>query len=191
MGFTYKNVLALLNNQQIKELYLAHQQIVYQLALSYLQNIEDAEEITQDVFISFFKNFEQFEERSNLKTWIYRITINKCLDFLKAKTRKKRFAFVSSIFNQDQTIKHQSIDFDHPGVALENKENAAILLQAINQLPQNQRTVFLLSQTQGLGNKEIALVMGKTVGGVESLLQRAKVNLRKLLTNYYTLYRRK
>jgi RNA polymerase sigma-70 factor (family 1) len=181
----------LLNNQQIKELYLAHQQIVYQLALSYLQNIEDAEEITQDVFISFFKNFEQFEERSNLKTWIYRITINKCLDFLKAKNRKKRFAFVSSIFNQDQTIKHESIDFDHPGVALENKENAAILLQAINQLPQNQRTVFLLSQTQGLGNKEIALVMGKTVGGVESLLQRAKVNLRKLLTNYYTSYRRK
>jgi RNA polymerase sigma factor (sigma-70 family) len=180
----------LLNHLQIKELYLAHGKNVHQLALSYLQNIEDAEEVTQDVFVSLYQNYTQFEEKSALKTWIYRITVNKCLDFIKAKKRKKRFAVITSIFNKDQSVKHEKADFHHPGVVMENKENAAILFKAIEQLPENQRTVFLLSQTEGLGNKEIAVIIDKSVGAVESLLQRAKENLRKQLHVYYDNYQR-
>lgn len=163
---------------------------MHQLALSYLQNIEDAEEVTQDVFVSLYQNYTQFEEKSALKTWIYRITVNKCLDFIKAKKRKKRFAVITSIFNKDQSVKHEKADFHHPGVVMENKENAAILFKAIEQLPENQRTVFLLSQTEGLGNKEIAVIIDKSVGAVESLLQRAKENLRKQLHVYYDNYQR-
>ena len=109
---------------------------------------------------------------------------------ITSKKRKKRFAVITSIFNDDQSVKHEKADFHHPGVALENKENAAILFNAIGQLPENQRTVFLLSQTEGLGNKEIAVIIDKSIGAVESLLQRAKENLRKQLQEYYTNYRR-
>jgi RNA polymerase sigma factor (sigma-70 family) len=67
-----------------------HKDLVYNLALSYVQNSEDAEEITQDVFIAVYQSISSFKAQANIKTWIYRIAINKSLDFIKAKKRQKR-----------------------------------------------------------------------------------------------------
>ena len=61
--------------------------------LSYVQNTEDAEEITQDLFLEVYRSYENFKGESSLSTWMYRIAISKCLDFIKYKNRKKRFAF--------------------------------------------------------------------------------------------------
>jgi RNA polymerase sigma factor (sigma-70 family) len=69
---------------------------VYNVALQYVQNKEDAEEITQDVFIKVYDKHLEFKGDSALKTWIYRITINTSLDYIKAKTRKKKSCFLSS-----------------------------------------------------------------------------------------------
>ena len=65
--------------------------LVYNVALNYLQNIEDAEEVTQDVFIKIYQSLATFKEESSLKTWVYRITINQSLDLIKKKNSKKRF----------------------------------------------------------------------------------------------------
>ena len=76
------------NEKQFLEIYNEFSQLVYNLSLSYLQNIEDSKEATQDVFVKIHTKLEGFNNNSSLKTWIYSITINPCLDVLKSKNRK-------------------------------------------------------------------------------------------------------
>ena len=80
-----------INNSDFTSLYNEYSVLVYNVALNYLQSVEDAEEITQDVLIQLYTSLHKFQEKSTLKTWIYRITINKCLDFIKHKNSQKRF----------------------------------------------------------------------------------------------------
>lgn len=168
------------------DLYHEFKNMVYNVSLSYLQIVEDAEEITQDVFIEVHRSLKNFKGDSEMKTWIYRITVNKSLDFVRFKNRKKRFAFLTSLFHPDsEKLNIQPIEFIHPGVTLENKETSAILFKAINNLPENQKTAFLLSKTEGLSNIEISKIMQLSVGAIESLLSRAKENLKKKLITYY------
>lgn len=170
----------------LAEYYNQFHKMVYNTALSYLQNIEDAEEITQDVFLELHHSIAGFRAESSLETWIYRITINKSLDLLKYRKRKKRFGIFNSInLDQSAPLKIPESDFHHPGVVLENKEKAAILFKAIDTLPEIQKTVFILSKVEGLGNIEIGEIIKKTVGAVESLNSRARENLKKELFDYY------
>ena len=174
-----------LEETQFKEIYTHFNTMVYNLAISYIQNVEEAEEITQDVFIQVHESFSKFENNSTLKTWIFRITINKCLDHIKAKKRKKRMAFVSSLFNTSGQIIHESIEFQHPGIITEQKENASILFSCIDELPENQKTAFLLSKVEGLSNPEISEVMKTSVSSVESYIFRAKQNLQTMVKKKY------
>jgi RNA polymerase sigma factor (sigma-70 family) len=82
-------------------------------------------------------------------------------------------------------------NFDHPGIAIENQENAAILFQTINQLKDNQKTAFLLSKLEELSNAEIAAIMELSISSVESLIFRAKTNLKEKLSNKFEIYRKK
>lgn len=95
-------------NLSIKEIYDEHNGLVYNLCLNYLQNIEDAEEVTQDVFVTIFKKQEEFKSNSSLKTWIYRITINHCLDFLK---EKKRFGFIIPIYDNSESYSYSDFKY--------------------------------------------------------------------------------
>ncbi|MEI6312863.1 MAG: RNA polymerase sigma factor [Bacteroidota bacterium] len=160
------------------ELYNTYNKQVFNTALHYVQNIEDAEEITQDVFVSIHKSLDSFQENAKYSTWIHRITINKSLDYIKAKKAKKRFAFITSLFHKDEiTIKYDSINSNHPGIIIEQKEATDRIFKYINQLSDNQKTVIILSKIEGKNQKEIAEIMNLTVKAVESLLQRAKNNL--------------
>jgi RNA polymerase sigma factor (sigma-70 family) len=172
------------NEVFFEALYTDHHKMVYNLSLGYVQNAEDAQEITQDVFVEVFHALGKFKGESSPKTWIYRITINKSLDFIKYKKRKKRSGLMQSIFsNTGEQI--QIPDLQHPGVTLENKEKAAVLFGAINNLPEHQKTAFLMSKMEGIGNAEIGVVLGKSIGAIESLLSRAKESLKKQLEKYY------
>ncbi|MCX6183344.1 MAG: RNA polymerase sigma factor [Bacteroidetes bacterium] len=163
-------------------LYHQHKRMVYNLALSYLQNHEDAQEVTQDVFVSVHQSIEGFNKQSTFSTWIYRITINKALDFIRAKNRKKRFAFFSSLFHENSgEVKYESVGFDHPGVELENKEALENIFAQINTLPENQKTALILSKIEKLSQVEVAEIMNLSAKAVESLLGRAKENLMKKL----------
>lgn len=164
-------------NQTLKEIYDEHSGLVYNLCLNYLQNTEDAEEVTQDVFVKVFQKQGDFKNQSSLKTWIYRITINQCLDFLKAKKRKKRFGFIVPIYDNNTNLSYS--EFKHPGILLENKEATENLLKLINELPPNQKTALLLKVIDDLPQKEIADIMQLSEKAVESLLSRAKGNLKE------------
>ncbi|WP_219928758.1 RNA polymerase sigma factor [Flavobacterium pallidum] len=162
------------------DIYKEHHRRVYNFCLNYLQSLEDAEEVTQDVFVRIHLKLHTFNNQSQLSTWIYRICVNCCIDFLKAKKRKKRFGFLTSLFYEDSSeIRHEVGDFNHPGVALEQKEAVAALFAHIDTLPFNQKTVLLLSKIEQKSQKEIAAVMDISEKAVESLLHRAKENLHK------------
>jgi RNA polymerase sigma factor (sigma-70 family) len=173
-------------NIDFKNLYDQYVRMVFNLCLKYLQSIEDAEDLTQEVFITVFKSIHQFKGESKISTWIYKIAITKSLEFIRMKKRKKRFAFFQSIFsNEKGEINMSDVHFHHPGIQLENKERAAILFNAIDKLPENQKTAYILCKLEDLSYNEIAEIMKVTVPSVESLLFRAKQNLQKILGNYY------
>ena len=170
------------NEKAFAVLYELYSDKVYNTSLSYAKNVEDAEEITQDVFIKIYKSAATFKGESSLNTWVYRITVNTSLNFLK---KKNRFSLFKNI-----PTKSQSIDFEHPGVLLENKENATALYKAMDCLPSNQKTAFILSFIEGLPRQEVADIMKTSLKAVESLLQRAKKNLGVQLEKMYP-HRRK
>ena len=167
------------NEEAFKKLVSLFQEKVFNTAVNFLQNQQDAEDAAQEVFIQVYNSIGQFKENSTLSTWIYRITITKCLDHTRSKKRKKRFAFISSLFSEKNDLLYESPDFNHPGVQLDRKEDAAILFKMVNSLPENQKTAFLLNKIEGMSYIEIADVMKLSESAVDSLLQRAKQNLRK------------
>ena len=170
------------NKKVFSTLYKQFSEKVYNTALSYTKNTEDAEEITQDVFVKVYKGAAAFKGKSSLNTWIYRITVNTSLNYVK---KRNRFDFFKNALT---TL--QSIDFEHPGVKLENKENAAALYKAMDCLPVKQKTAFILSYIEDLPRQEVANIMTTSLKAVESLLQRAKKNMRSELEKLYP-YRRK
>lgn len=159
---------------------------VFNTCLGLLQNKSDAEDITQEVFIEIFISIEQFKRKSKLSTWIYRISVTKSLDLLRRRKRKKRFAFITSIFGDKGEIIHEHSDFIHPGVHAENRDLSAILFKAIDKLPESQKIAFNLNKVEGLSYSEIAEIMNISVSAVESLLFRAKKNLKIKLEKIYT-----
>lgn len=174
--------IAMGDHLAFRQLYEAFKDRVYNTCLSYLQQAEDAEEATQDVFTEIYHAAKKFQSRSSVQTWIYRIAINKCLDRIRFQKRQKRFAFISSLFHSDSgQLLHDPPFFMHPGVLMEQRERSVLLFRAINKLPENQRTAFILKQIEGLSQKEIAEIMQITEKAVEALLQRAKANLRNIL----------
>lgn len=157
-----------------KAIYDEYKNLVFNLSLQYVQNATDAQDVTQEVFVKVYQNLHKYDSATaSLKTWIYRITINQNLDFLKARRSKKRFAFITSIFGKEEEPAH----FDHPGVAMEDKDELKQLFALINQLPHRQKTALILSRIEERSQKEIAEIMGLSVKAVDSLVQRALANL--------------
>ena len=171
--------------QAFRELYSTFSDKIYNTCLGMLQQTDEAEDATQEVFIEVFRSASSFKGLSSLQTWLYRIAVNKCLDIQKKKKASKRFAFIKSIWGAEQDLQIDQPHFDHPGVLLENKEHAKVLFAAIKQLPQKQQAAFTLSKLEGLSYAEIAEVMQTTTAAVESLLFRANENLRHSLSVYY------
>ena len=174
------------DERAFKSLFNLYKSKVYNTAAGFLTNENDAEDITQEVFIQVFKSIKHFKEKSQLSTWIYRITVTKCLDMLRKKKAKRRFAFITDIFEkEDKESKESFVNYEHPGVETDKKELSAILFKEIDYLPENQRIAFILNKVEQLSYREISGIMDTSVPAVESLISRAKANLKKRLEKYY------
>ncbi|MUU78218.1 RNA polymerase sigma factor [Winogradskyella endarachnes] len=179
--------LKLKSTQAYSKLLDDFQQKVFSTCISFVPNKEDAEDIAQDVFVEVFKSIHKFKGDSKLSTWIYRITTNKCLEFIRKRNTKKRFAFLQSITGN--AIPMDKTDYftemNHPGILLENKELSATLFKAINSLPESQSVVFTLHKIDGKSYQEVADITNRSLSSVESVMFRAKKNLQSVLENYY------
>lgn len=178
--------IALQQESALAALYSEFGSRVYNTAIGYLQDAGAAEEVTQDVFVKIYQSAARFEGKSSVSTWIYRITVNQALDRLSYGKRQKRFGWMVALFKEDSSMPNVDLPhFDHPGVLLERQENARILFKAIESLPVQQKTAFILSFMEDLPRQEVAAVMQTSLKAVEALLQRAKANLRAHLEGFY------
>lgn len=138
---------------------------------------EDAEDISQEVFIEVYKSIRSFRGDAKLSTWIYRIAVTKCLDEIKKRKRLKRLTSLGKIMRFDEVanlIKGGTM----PDKYILEKERMKEVMQAMNTLPDNQRVAFTLSKIDGYTNKEIAEIMNNTIAAVESLVSHAKKKIR-------------
>lgn len=156
------------------------------LCYRFVHNREDAEDVTQEVFVQVYCSLENFRGDAKISTWIYRIAVSKSLDFLRRKKRKKRFGIIQRLFDEDATDQEFPLPvFDNPHTELEQKDRARILKWAVNSLPENQRIAISLNKYEGFSYQEVAEIMETSLSSVESLLFRAKKNLEKKLQKYY------
>lgn len=166
------------DNEAFYVFYLRYKDAVFNTCLAYLQHPEDAEEITQDVFLTVHQKAFGFQGKSRVATWVYRIAINQSLNKLQQRRRQNIF---SHAYAQTPDV----ADFRHPGILLENREKAAYLFQAIQSLADAQKTAFILCYIEALPQQEVADIMDLSLKAVESLLQRAKKKLRKKIISRY------
>lgn len=153
----------------------------------FVLNKEDAEDIAQEVFLEAHRSLESFRQESKLSTWLYRIAVTKSLDHLRKKKRKKRFSSLKRVIGFNDPVEALALPSvtETPVEVLSGNERMDVLQNALDTLPDNQKTAFLLSKYDGYSNQEIAEIMHTTVSAVESLVHRAKKNLQKKLEKYY------
>lgn len=157
---------------------------IHYTVLNILQDPDDAEDALQETFIQVYESMDGFKGESSLSTWVHKIAIRKALEKLrKRKTRQRLQSFIPWWMpNEKRSVDIGSLN---PGIAAENKEKATALYKAIAQLPEKQQLAFTLIRLQGMKHEEATEIMGLGIKAIESLLSRAKENLKKNLEQYY------
>ena len=168
-----------------------HKQVI-KTAFHFVQDMDDAEDLAQDVCIEILESADRFKGTSSLSTWIYRITVNKSLNFVRKNKRKQLVRQFETFFRKSDgnAVSIISEPAEHDST-YDNSEKRQILENAINSLPENQKTAFILNKYEELSYKEITEIMNLSLASVESLLQRAKKNLQKKLIVQFSEYANK
>jgi RNA polymerase sigma-70 factor (ECF subfamily) len=165
----------------------SYQLIVYNTCLGMLHDEDSAKDISQDVFIELFRSVHKFRGDSKLSTWLYRIAINKSLNFIRDNKKHSTLKSIQRFFSgeKDESIQIMDSSIRNPQEISEQNDHAIALHKALDTLPINQKTAFVLKNYDDLSYKNISEVMELSISSVESLIHRARVNLQKSLSNYY------
>ncbi|HXH69684.1 MAG TPA: RNA polymerase sigma factor [Pyrinomonadaceae bacterium] len=157
-----------------EEIYQRHHRRVYSICLRMLQNATEAEDLTQDVFIQLYRKIGSFRGDSAFTTWLHRLTVNQVLMHFRKrnvkfeKTTEEGETPVQVVGGTENPRKMPVVD----KIAIEN---------AIAQLPNGYRNVFVLHDVEGYEHEEVAKILGCSVGTSKSQLHKARLKLRKLL----------
>jgi RNA polymerase sigma factor (sigma-70 family) len=164
---------------------------VYKTCFGFLRNQHEAEDAAQEVFIEVYNSVKDFREEAQLSTWVHRIAVTKSIEAIRKKRRKKRLAFLlpDRSDEAEQFEVRDVSDSSNPVAVLENAERERVLRRALDALPDSQRVAFTLHNVEGMSYEEICKVMGNSLSSVESLIHRAKLNLKKRLYDYYSTSR--
>lgn len=168
-------------SQALDVLYERHIEKVYNTALHFLTNKEEAEEIAQDVFVELYRSANNFRGEAQVSTLLYRITANKSMDVLRKRNGSRTLKIVFSIFDQP---KDEGRHFEHPAMLMEQSELNAEIFKALKKLNARQHQAFVLRYFEDLSQKEISAIMETSEKSIESLLQRAKSQLKIYLSDY-------
>lgn len=165
-------------------LFTRYQKRTYRLVQRFVSNHEDALDLTQDAFIRAYQGLADFKSQCQFYSWLYRITVNLCIDFLRKKARSEVMLYESDDSEEIPMANVPDLRSESPSKALENKELRSQLRKAIRRLPPKQRRVFILRHWDGLSLKDIAATVGRSDGTVKAHLFHAHRNLRKHLRAY-------
>jgi len=160
---------------------------VISTCMGFVHSEADADDTAQEVFIEVFTSINNFRGDSSLSTWIYRIAVNKSLNFVRSAGRRKLLSLFDSLLSDDNLSANEPLSGREscPDDGLKKSDQSRALQQAVDRLATNQRTAFILRSYDDLSYEEIAEVMKTTVSAVESLIFRAKQNMQKSLYGFY------
>lgn len=161
-----------------------YQQMVFRTCMGFVHSKDDADDLTQDVFIQAYQALARFKGDSAFSTWLYRIAVNASLNKIRKSPLKnflQRFENFTGKKDEHEAVVSVSTGED-PEKMLIRQELIEAVRHALDALPENQRIAIILSKYDDLSQKEIAEIMDTTEGAVEALLQRAKKNLRDKLS---------
>ena len=160
-----------------EQIVLTHQKNIYNLALKMVGNPDDAFDISQDAFLRAYNSLSSFHGDSKLSVWLYRLTSNICIDFLRKKKRRNEVQL--SILEDDDEDRPLDIPDDRfsPDVELDRAEQRKAIHEGLAQLPENDRKILTLREISGLSYEEIAQALDLELGTVKSKLFRARKKL--------------
>ena len=166
-----------------KEFVDTYQHLVLNVANKFVRNKEDAMDIAQEVFIKVYDSVHSFREQSKISTWLYKITVNKSLNYIRDKKRRNIFSSLDAIFENknNNSVENVADDQKISQEQMESEERKEILFKAIDQLPEKQKTAITLNKLEGLPYKEIAGIMDISVTETGVLINRARKKLQKKL----------
>lgn len=173
------------NEAAFEQIIRKYEKLVYTIAYRSTGSEHDALDISQDVFIKIYKNLPQFKEQSSLSTWIFRITMNTCVDF----SRKRQKALASISIDDEENSRFLEIpdNTSEPLSCIESIELANNIQKAILSLPESHKKIIILRDIAGLSYSEISRILDMPEGTVKSRLSRARENLRKILLSNGTI----
>lgn len=172
--------------EAFEELVAKYESKVFNMALRYTRNQEDAEEVLQDVFTTLYRKADSFQGKSAFSSWLYRVIVN--ASFMKLRKRKQKQSI--SIEDLSPGVRQKYLDNDEvlgrrSDTLASNRELREILQKAIERLPDQYRAVFVLRDVDGLSNQEVAEILDLTIPAVKSRLHRSRLMLRKKLKRHY------
>ncbi|MGA1191361.1 MAG: RNA polymerase sigma factor [Bdellovibrionota bacterium] len=159
---------------------------VFHLALRFTKNEEDAEEVLQDVFMTLHRKLELFQGKSAFSSWLYRIVVNAA--FMKLRKRRQQPALLLEDLaphTRQKALDGESYQENHIEKFTQNEELKSVLLSAVNRLPEQYRSVFVMRDVNGFSNQETSEVLGLSVPAIKSRLHRSRIMLRRKLIRYY------
>ena len=156
------------SDEQVEQLYLQYGNDVLRVSYFYLGNRQQAEDVTQDVFVRLFETRPTLIEGSE-KAWLLKVALNRCRDFWRSSWHKRVL------------LGSKKLDIIPDDDKLDQRLEKEALMQAVNALPPPEREVFLLFYYQGLSTQETAAVLGTPEGTVSSRLSRGRQKLKQFL----------
>lgn len=160
-------------------IYRQHSRRVYALCLRMLRDPIEAEDLVQDVFVLLFRRIHTFRGESAFSTWLYRLAVN--LVLMRLRKKSPPTVSIEATADQDDEASSATIDIGAPDLLLEGSVDRVNLERCIGQLPAGYRAIFLLHDIEGYQHKEIAEMVGRSVGDSKSQLHKARMRLRELL----------
>ncbi|MFP4619933.1 MAG: RNA polymerase sigma factor [Bacteroidales bacterium] len=168
-----------------------YQHLVLNVSNNFVHNKEDAMDIAQEVFIKVYDSVDSFREESKISTWLYKIAVNKSLNYLRDKKKRNIFNSLDLIFEKnknDNPVENIADDQEISQEKMESEERKEILFKAMDELPVKQKTALTLNKLEGLPYKEIAGIMDTSVTETGVLINRARKKLQKKLVEQFKKY---
>jgi RNA polymerase sigma-70 factor (ECF subfamily) len=153
-----------------------YKQTAYNIALGIVKNPDDAMDVSQEALIKVYRYIKNFNQKSSFSTWLYRIVMNTCLDYMKKNEKNKVIPINDEIINREDTY----ID-SNPQKILDKKIETKQIRDAIDKLPSIQKTAIILRDIQGFSYEEIANITECSIGTVKSRIKRGREKLKEIL----------
>lgn len=171
-----------------KELVERYQRKVYAICYGMLKDSEESMDVSQEVFIKVFRYLDKFNRESSFYTWLYRITVNMCIDHIRKNAKAQKVEYDDRIAHDgdvegDEHIMPSTLGL-HPDKVYGRKELRQKMLEALETLSENHRTILILREVEGLSYEEMADVLGISKGTVMSRLFHARRNFQEAMQEY-------